>query len=136
MVNAGCFNQVEEPVIDFSKYTRIETGRKFRGLYNLYQNNETMELVFICPLVENNKGDVDEKKNMAPYAYDCIITEAMNSFACSFFSSRANFLLTPSTGKRSVRILEKATVFTDIGSPKASVSRHLSSACNTCVLRE
>ena len=66
LVNAGCFNQVEEPVIDFSKYTRIETGRKFRGLYNLYQNNETMELVFICPLVENNKGDVDEKKNMAP----------------------------------------------------------------------
>jgi len=78
LVNAGCFNQVEEPVIDFSKYTRIETGRKFRGLYNLYQNNETMELVFICPLVENNKGDVDEKKNMAPYAYDCIITEAMD----------------------------------------------------------
>ena len=66
LVNAGSFNHVEEPVIDFSKYTRIEMKRKFRGLYNLYQNNETMELVFICPLVENNKGDVDEKKNMAP----------------------------------------------------------------------
>ena len=78
LVKAGCFNQHEEPTIDFSKYTRIDMAKKYKGLYNLYQNMETMELVFICPLVENNKGDVEEKKNMAPYAYDCITTEAMD----------------------------------------------------------
>ncbi len=78
LVKSGCFTQKEEPTIDFSKYTRIDMAKKYKGLYNLYQNMETMELVFICPLVENNKGDVEEKKNMAPYAYDCIITEAMD----------------------------------------------------------
>ena len=78
LVKCGCFTQKEEPVVDFSKYTRIDTAKKFKGLYNLYQDNETMELVFICPLVENNKGDVEEKKNMAPYAYDCVITEAID----------------------------------------------------------
>jgi hypothetical protein len=46
---------------------------------------ETMELVFICPLVENKKGDVEEKKNMAPYAYDCIITEAMDEETYQMF---------------------------------------------------
>ena len=78
LVKFGCFTQKEEPVVDFSKYTRIDMAKKFKGLYNLYQDNETMELVFICPLVENNKGDTNEKKDMAPYAYDCIITEAMD----------------------------------------------------------
>lgn len=78
LVKYGCFSQKEEPVVDFSKYTRIDMAKKFKGLYNLYQDDETMELVFICPLVENNKGDTNEKKDMAPYAYDCIITEAMD----------------------------------------------------------
>lgn len=78
LVKCGCFTQKEEPVIDFSKYIRINMNKKYRGLYNLYQNAETMELVFICPLVENNKGDTNEKKDLAPYAYDCIITEYMD----------------------------------------------------------
>ena len=79
LVKCGCFNQVKEPTLDFSKYTKIDMAKKYKGLYDLYQNNETMELVFICPLLENNKGDLEnEVKDMAPYAYDCIITEAMD----------------------------------------------------------
>ena len=78
LVKFGCFSQKEEPTVDFSKFTRIDMAKKFKGLYDLYQNDETNELVFICPLIENNKGDLEEKKNMAPYAYDCIVTDAMD----------------------------------------------------------
>ena len=78
LVSIGCFNQTQEPTIDFNNYDHINYGNKYKGVYNLYQNKETMELVFICPLVENNKGDVDEDRSMKPYAYDCIITEAMD----------------------------------------------------------
>ncbi len=78
LVNMGCFNQVQESVIDFNDYTFINYGKKYKGRYSLYQNKNTMELVFICPLVENNKGDVDEDKTMKPYAYDCIYTELMD----------------------------------------------------------
>ena len=78
LVNIGCFNQVQEPVIDFNDYEYIDYGKKYKGRYSLYLNKETQELVFICPLVENNKGDVDEDKSMKPYAYDCIITEKMD----------------------------------------------------------
>ena len=78
LVNIGCFNQVQIPVIDFNDYEHINYGNKYKGIYNLYQNKNTNELVFICPLVENNKGDVDEDRSMKPYAYDCIVTEAMD----------------------------------------------------------
>ena len=78
LVGMGCFNQVQESVIDFNNYEHINYGNKYKGVYNLYQNKDTMELVFICPLVENNKGDVDEDRSMKPYAYDCIVTEAMD----------------------------------------------------------
>lgn len=78
LIRFGCFEQKEQKEIDFDQYTKI-AGPKYRGLYDLYQNNETMELVFICPLVENNVGDdKEERKNMLPYAYDTIIIEHMD----------------------------------------------------------
>lgn len=78
LIKYGCFEQKKENEVDFSDYEAIPTKKKFKGLYDLYRNVKTMELVFICPLVENNKGDVDENKAMAPYAYDMIIVEAMD----------------------------------------------------------
>lgn len=78
LVDMGCFDQVQEPVVDFNNYEHVNYGKKYKGVYSLYQNKTTMELVFICPLVENNKGDVEENKSMKPYAYDCIVTEAMD----------------------------------------------------------
>ena len=78
LVNMGCFNQVQETTVDFNDYEYINYGKKYKGRYSLYQNKNTMELVFICPLVENNKGDVDEDKSMKPYAYDCIKLEVMD----------------------------------------------------------
>ena len=78
LISIGCFNQIQEPVIDFNEYDHINYGNKYKGRYSLYQNKHSMELVFICPLVENNKGDVDENKSMKPYAYDCIVIESMD----------------------------------------------------------
>ena len=77
LVKFGCFKQEEIAEIDFNKYEKIE-GKKYKGLYDLYRNVETMELVFICPLVEANKADLENTKELAPYAYDCIITNAMD----------------------------------------------------------
>lgn len=78
LVGMGCFEQKEETVVDFNEYDHINYGNKYRGRYSLYQNKGSMDLVFICPLVENNKGDVDENKSMKPYAYDCIFVETMD----------------------------------------------------------
>lgn len=78
LVKFGCFKQEKITAIDFNKFEKIEAGKKFKGLYELYRNTETMELVFILPLVEANKADLDNTKELAPYAYDCIITNAMD----------------------------------------------------------
>ena len=78
LVKFGCFNQEEKESIDFSRLESIPTAKKFKGIYKLYRNLDTMELLFICPLVENNKGDSEENKNMKPYAYDVITIEAMD----------------------------------------------------------
>ena len=53
-------------------------SKKYKGLYDLYQNLETMELVFVCPLVEVDKADLDNTKEAKPYAYDCIVTDAVD----------------------------------------------------------
>ena len=78
LVEIGCFDQRQETVIDFNEYDHIAYGTKFKGRYSLYQKKDSMELVFICPLVENNKGAEDENKSMKPYAYDCIFVETMD----------------------------------------------------------
>ena len=37
-----------------------------------------MQLLFVAPLVENNKGDVDENPNMKPYGYDVIYLDPVD----------------------------------------------------------
>ena len=74
----GLFEQKEEETFDFSNYTLITYGKKYKGLYDLYQNNETFELVYVCPLVENNEGAEDERKDMTPYAYEVLYLEYLD----------------------------------------------------------
>lgn len=78
MIKFGCFLQKEETAIDFNKLEKVNSEKKFKGLYTLYRNIETMEFVFVCPLIENNKGDVDENKAMKPYAYDVLYVETVD----------------------------------------------------------
>lgn len=74
LVKFGCFSQKQETKVDFAKYEKILQNKKFKGTYDLYLDLKTMELVFIAPLVENKEGEAAK----APYAYDLIITEAMD----------------------------------------------------------
>ncbi len=74
-VELGLFEQKEEATFDFSKYKLMTYGKKYKGLYDLYQNNETNELVYVCPLIEDNKGSDDERNDLQPYAYDVIYLE-------------------------------------------------------------
>lgn len=78
LIKFGCFNQKEETVVDFSKLEKIVTPKKYKGLYTLYRNLETMQLEFIAELIENNKGADDERKDLKPYAYDVIYLEQMD----------------------------------------------------------
>ena len=76
LLSYGCFEQKEETVIDFTIYSRLET-KKFKGKYDLYQNIETGDLVWICPLIEAG-DDEDKDKVKKPYAYDCVIIDKMD----------------------------------------------------------
>lgn len=78
-IKLGLFEQKQESEFDFSNYTLMTYNKKYKGLYDLYQHNETMELVYVCPLVENNKGSEDERKDMKPYAYDVLYLEYLDS---------------------------------------------------------
>ena len=52
--------------------------KKYKGLYQLYRNLDTLELLFICPLIENNKGSEDEREDLKPYGYDVIYLDQMD----------------------------------------------------------
>ena len=78
LIKFGCFEQKEETVVDFSKLEKIVTPKKYKGLYTLYRNLDTMQLEFIAELIENNKGAEDERKDLKPYAYDVIYLEKMD----------------------------------------------------------
>ena len=78
LIKYGCFEQKQEKEIDFEKFEQIKTEKKYRGLYTLYRSLENMQLVFVAPLVENNKGDVDENLNMKPYGYDVIYLDPVD----------------------------------------------------------
>jgi len=78
LIKFGCFEQKQETTMDYSKLEKINNGKKYKGLYSLYRNLDTMQLLFIAELVENNKGDEDERKDMKPYAYDVIYFEQMD----------------------------------------------------------
>lgn len=89
LIKFGCFEQKEEATLDFNTLELVSTPKKFKGLYSLYRNMDTMQLMFVCPLVENNKGDVDERKDMKPYAYDVIYLEAMDNETFEMVSKAA-----------------------------------------------
>ena len=74
LVKLGCFSQKEETEIDFTKLTKISNGKKLKGKYDLYQNVKTLETVFVCPLIEDDKEEGSHKA----YAYDCLYVEKMD----------------------------------------------------------
>ncbi len=78
LIKFGCFEQKEVTNVDFSKLEKISTPKKYKGLYALYRNLDTMQLEFIAELIENNKGAEDERKDLKPYAYDVIYLEQMD----------------------------------------------------------
>lgn len=88
-VKLGLFEQKEELTFDFKNYTKMTYGKKYKGLYDLYRNNETYELAYVCPLIENNKGSEDERKDMAPYAYDVLYIEYLDHEAYSLVKKAA-----------------------------------------------
>ena len=73
----GLFEQKEESTFDLTSYVKM-SSKKYKGLYDLYRHNETGELVYVCPLVENNEGSEDERKDMKPYAYDVLYLEYLD----------------------------------------------------------
>ncbi len=77
-VELGLFEQKEESTFDFTLYTKM-SSKKYKRLYDLYRNDQTGELVYVCPLVENNEGAEDERKDMAPYAYDVLYLEYLDA---------------------------------------------------------
>lgn len=77
LIKFGCFSQKEETTVDYTKLEKV-SSKKYKGLYTLYRDLEKMQLLFIAELVENNKGDEDERKDLKPYAYDVIYIEAMD----------------------------------------------------------
>lgn len=88
-IKLGLFEQKEESEFDFSNYTNMTYGKKYKGLYDLYQNNETYELVLVCPLIENNKNDYNERKDLKPYAYDVIYLEYLDEEAYTLVKQAA-----------------------------------------------
>ena len=78
LIKFGCFEQKQETTVDFTTLEKIPAKKKYKGLYDLYRNTATDELLFICPLVENNKGDAEENTDMKPYGYDVIYLESMS----------------------------------------------------------
>lgn len=78
LIKYGCFEQKTETTIDYSLLELIPT-KKYKGVYTLYRNIETMQLIFVCPLIEDNKGDTTERKDLKPYAYDMIYIELMDN---------------------------------------------------------
>lgn len=100
LVKAGCLKQTEvKGAYDFSKLEKIDTKKKFKGIYTLYRHVETMQLYFICPLVENNKGDDSAKQDVKPYGYDVVELELMDDQTYEQVIKAANNNIHPVAGK-------------------------------------
>lgn len=76
-VELGLFEQKQETKFDYSLYTQM-SSKKYKRLYDLFRHNETGELVYVCPLIENNEGSEDERKDMKPYGYDVLYLEYLD----------------------------------------------------------
>ncbi len=81
LVKFGCFFQDVKNELNFNELEQIKMAKKYRGRFDLYRNKDTLELLLVCPLVEDNKGDADERKDLKPYAYDVIAIEQMDNEA-------------------------------------------------------
>lgn len=88
-IKLGLFEQKQEEKFDLSQYTKMTYDKKYKGLYDLYQNNETFELVMVCPLIENNKGDYNERTDLTPYAYDVLYLEYLDDEAYALVKQAA-----------------------------------------------
>ncbi len=100
LVKAGCLKQTEiKGSYDFSKLEKITTKKKYKGIYTLYRNVDTMQLYFICPLVENNKGDSSAKQDAKPYGYDVVELELMDDETYQQVVKAANNNIHPIAGK-------------------------------------
>lgn len=79
LIKFGCFEQKEVETIDFTELELVEGAKAYKGAYKLYRNVNTFELLYVLPLVEDNKGDENERVDLAPYAYDIIYLESMDA---------------------------------------------------------
>jgi hypothetical protein len=79
LLKFGCFEQKEEETVDFSVLELVDGAKPYKGAYKLYRNTENYELLYVLPLVEDNKGDENERTDLAPYAYDVIYIEQMDA---------------------------------------------------------
>ena len=80
LINFGCFEQkeVQPTEINFANLEKLDIEKKFKGVYDLYRVVDTNQLLFVQPLVENNKAEgVDT--DMKPYAYDVLYIEEMDN---------------------------------------------------------
>ena len=89
LIKFGCFEQKEVETLDFSKLEIVNGAKLFKGFYKLYRNVETLELLYVLPLVEDNEGDVDERVDLKPYAYDVIYLEQMDAETFKIVSQAA-----------------------------------------------
>lgn len=80
LVKYGCFKQYDDPNFDFTNLELIKTKKLYKGVYRLYRNLDDLHLYFVCPLVEDNKGDAEaERKDLKPYSHNIIEIEYMDN---------------------------------------------------------
>lgn len=79
LVKLGLFNQEEQAEFDFTNKELITYGKKYKGVYDLYEDQTNGDLIFVYPLVENNKSDESFEIDLKPYAFNVITLESMNN---------------------------------------------------------
>ena len=89
LIKFGCFEQKEVETLDFSTLELVEGAKPYKGCYKLYRNTKTYELLYVLELVEDNKGDDNERTDLAPYAYDVIYIEQMDAETYKMVSQAA-----------------------------------------------
>ncbi len=75
MVKLGLFSVEDEASpdsIDFTNLEEITVGKLYKGVFHLYEDQRNGDLFFINPLVEDNKGDNENYKDVKPYAYQVV----------------------------------------------------------------
>ncbi len=75
MIKLGLFEQKREKTFDFDNKELITNGAKYRGLYDLYEDQTTGDLYYVYPLTEDDKEEGSSPKT--PYEYDIIAVETV-----------------------------------------------------------